>query len=138
MKITKINKEDLNKEVKEQALPVEEKKKKQEEQEELVKILTGLADEQEGCDCDYEYGDFPVVDIDLDDVDGSPIDTKLFRQGIKDVSRLAGQFSALRSVGMSEQAIIEVILNTQVIDFNEKALDKNLKIAEIQKESNEI
>ena len=28
MKITKINKEDLNKEVKEQALPVEDKKKK--------------------------------------------------------------------------------------------------------------
>lgn len=138
MKITKINKEDLNKEVKEQALPIEDKKKKQEEQEELIKILSGLADEQEGCDCGYEYGDFPVVDIDLDEVDGSPIDTKLFRQGIKDVSRLAGQFSALRSVGMSEQAIIEVILNTQVIDFNEKALEKNLKIAEIQKESNEI
>ena len=138
MKITKINKEDLNKEVKEQALPIEDKKKKQKEQEELIKILSGLADEQEGYDCDYEYGDFPVVDINLDSVDGSPIDAKLFKQGIKDVSRLAGQFSALRSVGMSEQAIIEVILNTQVIDFNEKALDKNLKIAEIQKESNEI
>ena len=138
MKITKINKEDLNKEVKEQVLPIEDKKKKQEEQEELIKILSDLADEQEGCDCNCEYSDFPVVDIDLDRVDGSPIDAKLFKQGIKDVSRLAGQFSALRSVGMSEQAIIEVILNTQVIDFNEKALDKNLKIAEIQKESNEI
>ena len=136
MKITKINKEDLNKEVKEQVLPIEDKKKKQEEQEELIKILSDLAGEQETCD--YEYGDFPVVNIDLDSVDGSPIDTKLFKQGVKDVSRLAGQFSALRSVGMSEQAIIEVILNTQVIDFNEKALDKNLKIAEIQKESNEI
>lgn len=64
-------------------------------------------------------GDLLQVELDTSEVANSKIDKKEFEKGIKDMSRIAGRFSVLRNVGMSEEAIITYMLNDRNIEHSQ-------------------
>lgn len=55
-----------------------------------------------------------------------------FDKGVDDVSRICGQFSALKSVGMSDKDAMEVITNLITIQINNDTIEGNVRIANLQ------
>ena len=64
--------------------------------------------------------------------EGIGIDTKKFDKGVDDVSRICGQFSALKSVGMSDKDAMEVITNLITIQINNDTIEGNVRVANLQ------
>ena len=55
-----------------------------------------------------------------------------FQKGIDDVARICGQFSALKSVGMSDKDAMEVITNLITIQINNDTIEGNVRVANLQ------
>ena len=53
------------------------------------------------------------IPVETEHLEGIGIDTEKFDKGVDDVSRICGQFSALKSVGMSDKDAMEVITNVE-------------------------
>ena len=72
------------------------------------------------------------IPVETSHLEGIGIDTKKFDKGVDDVSRICGQFSALKSVGMSDKDAMEVITNLITIQINNDTIEGNVKVANLQ------
>ena len=78
------------------------------------------------------------IPVETSHLEGIGIDTKKFDKGVDDVSRICGQFSALKSVGMSDKDAMEVITNLLSIQINKDTIEGNVRIATAQDVSSRI
>jgi hypothetical protein len=85
------------------------------------------------------------IEVDIDDVQGIKLDKKEFEKGIKLVSLTCGMISALTSVGLTKDQVMDYVINEQNINFNLKlnqmTCDSNKETAKIQQtvqEQNQI
>lgn len=74
----------------------------------------------------------PPITIDLEHYDEEE-----FHRGIKETSYLSGKITALLNCGLSEQTVLDYLLNEATIDYNLKAANVNLEIAKIQRATQE-
>ena len=72
------------------------------------------------------------IPVSTEHLEGIGIDTKKFDKGVDDVSRICGQFSALKSVGMSDKDAMEVITNLITIQINNDTIEGNVRVANLQ------
>ena len=72
------------------------------------------------------------IPVETEHLEGIGIDTKKFDKGVDDVSRICGQFSALKSVGMSDKDAMEVITNLITIQINNDTIEGNVRVANLQ------
>lgn len=72
------------------------------------------------------------IPVETSHLEGIGIDTKKFDKGVDDVSRICGQFSALKSVGMSDKDAMEVITNLITIQINNDTIEGNVRVANLQ------
>ena len=72
------------------------------------------------------------IPVETEHLEGIGIDTKKFDKGVDDVSRICGQFSALKSVGMSDKDAMDIITNLLSIQINKDTIEGNIKIATAQ------
>ena len=72
------------------------------------------------------------IPVETEHLEGIGIDTKKFDKGVDDVSRICGQFSALKSVGMSDKDAMEVITNLITIQINNDTIEGNIRVANLQ------
>jgi len=81
---------------------------------------------------DSEPEKLPYIMIDLEDYD-----IEEFNRGIKETSYLAGKVTSLINCGLSEQAVIDLLLNQETIDYNIRAAqinkDMNVEVAKSQR-----
>lgn len=75
--------------------------------------------------------DLLKVEVDTSSVQGIQIDDKEFAKGIKDLSRVAGRFTVLKNVGMSEEAIITYLINDRNIEHS-KQMQQIINAGQIQ------
>lgn len=68
----------------------------------------------EECDCDKES---PII-ADLNNVQGFQLNKDCFYEGVDGVSKICGQYVALKSVGMSDKDIVDIITNIMNTEFN--------------------
>ena len=87
----------------------------------------------------------PKVEVNVDEVQGLELNSQEFQAGIDKVSRTCGMISALASVGLTKDQIMDYVINEQNIEFNLKlnqmTCDSNKETARIQQvvqESNQI
>lgn len=98
------------------------------------------------CDCEHDSLEgldledivsqlIPQVQIDIDEVDLTPIDKEEFEKGVKEVSKLCGMYSTLRSVGIDNSSSVDIIMNLLNIEYNKETnkqtCDNNLKVAKL-------
>lgn len=78
----------------------------------------------------------PKVEIDLDNVNGSSLDKKQFKNGIESVSYICGQYSALRGVGVDGSSCVDIIVSLlsseHNIEMQRMTCDNNIEISKIQ------
>lgn len=72
------------------------------------------------------------IPVETSHLEGIGIDTKKFDKGVDDVSRICGQFSALKSVGMSDKDAMEIITNLITIQINNDTIEGNIRVANLQ------
>lgn len=72
------------------------------------------------------------IPVETEHLEGIGIDTEKFDKGVDDVSRICGQFSALKSVGMSDKDAMEVITNLITIQINNDTIEGNVRVANLQ------
>ena len=72
------------------------------------------------------------IPVETSHLEGIGIDTKKFDKGVDDVSRICGQFSALKSVGMSDKDAMEIITNLITIQINNDTIEGNVRVANLQ------
>ena len=72
------------------------------------------------------------IPVETSHLEGIGIDTKKFDKGVDDVSRICGQFSALKSDRMSEKDAMEVITNLITIQINNDTIEGNVRVANLQ------
>ncbi len=103
----------------------------EEEFEEVIKIVQEIEDEEEYCNCGCKENakNIPLV---TEHLQGFGVNAEEFDKGIDDVSRICGQFSALKSVGMSDKDAMDVIVNLLTISMNRENIAGNIDIASIQ------
>lgn len=74
----------------------------------------------------------PPIEIDFEHYN-----TDEFYRGIEDISHLCGEITALFNVGLSEQAVMDFILNRETIKYNLETSkinkDMNVEIAKQQR-----
>ena len=109
-----------------------------EEAEELFKVIkeSELLEED---DDDYECEECArgkvtpkYVEVITEHLEGAGINADEFDKGVDDVSRICGQFSALKSVGMSDKDAMDIITNLLSIQINKDTIEGNIKIATAQ------
>lgn len=83
----------------------------------------------------------PKIEVNTDSIQGFEIDEQEYRAGIQSMSFLVGQISVLKSAGVSEDFIREMILNRETIEHNQTLQrlnnDSSEKIAKIQQANQE-
>ena len=72
------------------------------------------------------------IPVETEHLEGIGIDTEKFDKGVDDVSRICGQFSALKSGGMSDKDAMEVITNLITIQINNDTIEGNVRVANLQ------
>ena len=77
----------------------------------------------------------PVI---TEHLEGIGINADEFDKGVDDVSRICGQFSALKSVGMSDKDAMDIITNLLSIQINKDTIEGNVRIATAQDVSSRI
>ena len=77
----------------------------------------------------------PVI---TEHLEGVGINADEFDKGVDDVSRICGQFSALKSVGMSDKDAMDIITNLLSIQINKDTIEGNVRIATAQDVSSRI
>lgn len=109
-----------------------------EEAEELFKVIkeSELLEED---DDDYECEECArgkvipkYVEVITEHLEGAGINADEFDKGVDDVSRICGQFSALKSVGMSDKDAMDIITNLLSIQINKDTIEGNVRIATAQ------
>lgn len=98
--------------------------------------------EEDDCECEEcerervtpKY--VPVITEHLEQRIG--INTDEFDKGVDDVSRICGQFSALKSVGMNDKDAMDIITNLLSIQINKDTIEGNVRIATAQDVSSRI
>ena len=87
----------------------------------------------------------PKIEVNTDDVQGYCIDEQEYVAGIQSMSFLVGQIAVLKSVGVSEDFIREMILNRETIEHNQSLQQMNndsserlAKIQQVQLEQNQV
>lgn len=78
----------------------------------------------------------PEVLLDTEELNNKTIDSKEFEKGIKSVSEICGQYSALRSVGVDNNSAIDIIMNIMNVEYNKETnkqtCENNLEVAKEQ------
>lgn len=77
----------------------------------------------------------PVI---TEHLEGIGVNVDEFDKGVDDVSRICGQFSALKSVGMSDKDAMDIITNLLSIQINKDTIEGNVRIATAQDVSSRI
>ena len=84
----------------------------------------------------------PKVEVNVDEVQGLELNSQEFQAGIDKVSRTCGMISALASVGLTKDQIMDYVINEQNIEFNLKlnqmTCDSNKETAKIQQVNQEL
>ena len=87
----------------------------------------------------------PKIEVNVEGVKKLEINSQEFQAGIDKVSRTCGMISALASVGLNKDQIMDYVINEQNIEFNlqinEMTCTSNEKTAKIQQtiqESNQV
>ena len=72
------------------------------------------------------------VEVITEHLEGAGINADEFDKGVDDVSRICGQFSALKSVGMNDKDAMDIITNLLSIQINKDTIEGNVRIATAQ------
>lgn len=80
----------------------------------------------------------PKVELNTEKLNNLELDIDEFRRGLKDASYMAGQYSALRSVGLSEEFAYNVVLNESTSRGNLDLGKVTAKQQTIHNEMNQI
>lgn len=76
------------------------------------------------------------VEVDTESVQGLEFDEDEFQAGIDSISFLAGQYSALKNVGIDSASAVDIILNERNIEYNlqinQMTCENNKAVAKIQ------
>ena len=97
--------------------------------------------EEDDCECEEcaeERVTPKYVPVITEHLEGVGINADEFDKGVDDVSRICGQFSALKSVGMSDKDAMVIITNLLSIQINKDTIEGNIKIATAQDVSSRI
>ena len=78
------------------------------------------------------------ISVITEHLEGVGINADEFDKGVDDVSRICGQFSALKSVGMSDKDAMDIITNLLSIQINKDTIEGNVRIATAQDVSSRI
>lgn len=81
--------------------------------EDYLQVIEALEIVEE-CDRDKES---PIT-ADLNNVQGFQLNKDCFYEGVDGVSKICGQYVALKSVGMSDKDIVDIITNIMNTEFN--------------------
>ena len=95
-------------------------------------------DDYECEECAEERATPKYVPVITEHLEGVGINADEFDKGVDDVSRICGQFSALKSVGMSDKDAMDIITNLLSIQINKDTIEGNIKIATAQDVSSRI
>ena len=115
-----------------------------EEAEELFKVIKEselLEEDDFECECEEcarEKATPKYVEVITEHLEGVGVNAEEFDKGIDDVSRICGQFSALKSVGMSDKDAMDIITNLLSIQINKDTIEGNVRIATAQDVSSRI
>ena len=110
-----------------------------EEAEEFYRVMKEI--EEDDCECEEcakERVTSKYVPVITEHLEGVGINADEFDKGIDDVSRICGQFSALKSVGMSDKDAMDIITNLLSIQVNKDTIEGNVRIATAQDVSSRI
>ena len=110
-----------------------------EEAEEFYRVMKEV--EEDDCECEEcaeERATPKYVPVITEHLEGVGINADEFDKGVDDVSRICGQFSALKSVGMSDKDAMDIITNLLSIQINKDTIEGNIKIATAQDVSSRI
>ena len=97
--------------------------------------------EEDDCECEEcakERVTSKYVPVITEHLEGVGINADEFDKGVDDVSRICGQFSALKSVGMSDKDAMDIITNLLSIQINKDTIEGNVRIATAQDVSSRI
>lgn len=76
------------------------------------------------------------IEVNTDSIQGIEIDSKEFAKGIKAMSFIAGQYCALKSVGVDSTSAIDIVVNERNVEYNLKlnkmTCENNKEISKIQ------
>lgn len=75
--------------------------------------------------------DMIKIELDTSDLVGTKIDKKEFEKGVKSISKVAGIFSCLKNIGMTEEAIVTYMLNERNIEHSQ-AMQKYVNDAQLE------
>lgn len=50
-----------------------------------------------------------LVDVKIDNLNGNELELKSFKEGLKEISKIAGMICGLKAVGISESGAIEIV-----------------------------
>ena len=78
------------------------------------------------------------VEVITEHLEGIGVNVDEFDKGVDDVSRICGQFSALKSVGMNDKDAMDIITNLLSIQINKDTIEGNVRIATAQDVSSRI
>ena len=104
-----------------------------EEAEEFYRVMKEV--EEDDCECEEcaeERATPKYVPVITEHLEGVGINADEFDKGVDDVSRICGQFSALKSVGMSDKDAMDIITNLLSIQINKDTIEGNVRIATAQ------
>ena len=110
-----------------------------EEAEEFYRVMKEI--EEDDCECEEcaeERATSKYVPVITEHLEGVGINADEFDKGVDDVSRICGQFSALKSVGMSDKDAMDIITNLLSIQINKDTIEGNVRIATAQDVSSRI
>ena len=110
-----------------------------EEAEEFYRVMKEI--EEDDCECEEcaeERVTSKYVPVITEHLEGVGINADEFDKGVDDVSRICGQFSALKSVGMSDKDAMDIITNLLSIQINKDTIEGNVRIATAQDVSSRI
>lgn len=79
-----------------------------------------------------DFSNIPVVAMELDNVMFKEYDEISFDEGIKSASYIAGQVTAFKNIGLSEENIITLIGLLYDKDTMATTMEHNIKMAQIQ------
>lgn len=102
------------------------------EDKKIMGLLEDLQELEEGKESVIDYSQIPVVPMDFDNVMFPEYVTEEFNTGIADVSRIAGQITGLKNIGLSEDGILAVIGMLCDKDMMPTTMEHNLNLAKIQ------
>lgn len=114
---------------------IEEIEKLTDEEAEKFYRVTDKLLEEDDCECEEcekEKVAPKYVPVITEHLEGIGINADEFDKGVDDVSRICGQFSALKSVGMNDKDAMDIITNLLSIQINKDTIEGNVRIATAQ------